>query len=139
AAPGDRGGAADPFRLLLVEKETTAELARQLLARYDRDGDGKLSHAEIGLERVAFDRLDANRDGRLDAAELARFGTIPADLELVVRLGRTAPGEVPVTVRGPAAAAQPVEAGGVRVRLGPAQIEVRPGQGPPGIFAEARD
>jgi hypothetical protein len=46
------------------------EFARQQLAR-DKDGDGKLGKDEVmGLILPHFDRLDANKDGRLDAEEL---------------------------------------------------------------------
>jgi Ca2+-binding EF-hand superfamily protein len=34
-----------------------------------------------------FDRLDTNRDGQLDAAELAGWGRLPPDVEVLVQLG----------------------------------------------------
>src|SRR5262249_54308284 len=49
------------------------DVAAQLLARYDRDHDGRLSPAEIGLDHDVFRKLDADGDGRLNAAELAQW------------------------------------------------------------------
>ncbi|RAP41206.1 hypothetical protein BYZ73_11035 [Rhodovulum viride] len=46
-----------------------------LLAAYDRNGDGALSRTEFEtLQKEAFARLDGNGDGRLDAAELSAAG-----------------------------------------------------------------
>jgi Ca2+-binding EF-hand superfamily protein len=59
-----------------------------LLARYDRNRDGKLTPDEIKLDPAAFARLDRNRDGKLDPAELAAWVDLPADLEVQVPLGR---------------------------------------------------
>jgi Ca2+-binding EF-hand superfamily protein len=74
-----------PF-LLLFPDDPPRALAQRLLARYDRDKDGKLSRAEVGLPRDAFDRLDGNHDGRLSAAELEGWRAGPPDLELTVPL-----------------------------------------------------
>jgi Ca2+-binding EF-hand superfamily protein len=63
-------------------------LVQALLARYDRDKNGKLSAAEIGLPADLFRKLDSNGDGQLDAAELARWFVEPADVELIVPLER---------------------------------------------------
>ncbi len=76
---------AFPF-LLLFPDDPPRALAERLLARYDRDKDGKLSRDEAGLPRDAFDRLDADHNGRLSAAELEGWRAGPADLELTVQL-----------------------------------------------------
>jgi Ca2+-binding EF-hand superfamily protein len=50
------------------------ESVRALLAKYDRDGDGRISRAEARgtpLERV-FDRIDLNEDGFLTREELVK-------------------------------------------------------------------
>jgi Ca2+-binding EF-hand superfamily protein len=77
---------AAPF-LLLSPGESAEPLVQQLLKRYDRDKNGKLSRAEIGLGKTEFDRLDTNHDGELDARELANWARQPPDLELVLELG----------------------------------------------------
>src|SRR5262249_24619174 len=64
--------------------EQAAELARELLRRNDRDGDGRLSAAEIGLPAEHFRALDRNRDTWLSAEELAGFLDGPADQTLTV-------------------------------------------------------
>ncbi len=76
-----------PGGLLEVRPGSFETVARQLVAAYDKNKDGKLSREEINLDKEQFDRLDANRDGQLDLKELARFFDRPADLELVVRAG----------------------------------------------------
>jgi Ca2+-binding EF-hand superfamily protein len=62
------------------------ELAGKLLGRYDGNKDRHLNREELPLEKAAFDRLDANRDGRLNAAELAGWRALPPDLELIAPL-----------------------------------------------------
>ena len=45
------------------------------LGRADTNGDGVVSHAEwMAAAEARFARLDANRDGKLDASELPRRG-----------------------------------------------------------------
>ncbi len=68
--------------------QPTDPLAKQLLTKYDKDRDGKLTLAESGLEKGTFDALDAKKDGRLDVRELAGFFRRDADLELVARVGK---------------------------------------------------
>jgi Ca2+-binding EF-hand superfamily protein len=59
-----------------------------VLALYDKDKNGKLSRAEIGLDKPLFDRLDTDHDGQLDGKEFAGFFQRDADLELVGRIGQ---------------------------------------------------
>jgi hypothetical protein len=80
----------------LSKTEFTAQRVKRLL-RLDGDGDGKISAAEWSARPMgpnagaqgrdpakAFARLDANKDGALDEAELARvsdiaYGRLDAD------------------------------------------------------------
>jgi len=63
-------------------------LGAQLLARYDRNKDGKLARSEIGFDRGLFDELDANKDGFLDAMELQAFFAREPDLVFRIRVGQ---------------------------------------------------
>lgn len=42
-----------------------------LLDRHDSDGDGRITRAEYGRDEAAFGRLDRDRSGVVDAADLA--------------------------------------------------------------------
>jgi Ca2+-binding EF-hand superfamily protein len=81
-------GAAAPPLSLINPDDPPAKLAAPLLARYDKDKNGKLSRAEVGFDEELFKALDANKDGQLDPAELAKWFKQPPDLELVVPLAR---------------------------------------------------
>jgi Ca2+-binding EF-hand superfamily protein len=84
----------DPHPVVPVQPgEPAEEVARPVLAHYDRDNDGTLSKEESGLDADAFAALDANRDGRLDAAEFAAFLRRPPDAELTARLGSVVAGD----------------------------------------------
>ncbi len=145
-AGGDTGGPASPSFQLVVPGEPVAALTKPLLNRYDKDKNGKLSRAESGFDEATFARLDTNKDGQLDAGELAKWVAGPSDLELTVRLGqqpaRKQPGgilkgivnanrnttEAPVEVTAgkewPLAAAARPQGEGVVVAHGIAQIDV---------------
>ena len=82
-----------PF--LLVPREEAPKriterlkLAKEVLTRYDKDKNGKLSPAEIGVPKDVFDRFDADHDGEWSATELLRWMIFEPDVETVVRLGR---------------------------------------------------
>jgi hypothetical protein len=88
--PAPTGGA-----FLLVEPGQGARLSKALTDRYDRDRNGKVSRAEIGLTEAVFAALDGSKDGALDGAELAKWSEGPSDLELGVRLGQQQPARKP--------------------------------------------
>jgi Ca2+-binding EF-hand superfamily protein len=113
-----------------------APLAALLLAHYDKDKNTRLSRAEIGLDRATFERLDVNQDGELDAEELARWHRRPADLELIIRLGKTADGEPAADTYHPEGRAARLGArvtkpadGVLLLSLGDAQLNVLRGAG----------
>lgn len=53
-----------------------------LLKRYCRKGASDLGRAEIGFSQATFDKLDTDRNGRLDAKELEAWRTGPADFSV---------------------------------------------------------
>src|SRR5262249_48875810 len=73
--------------MLIQPSESGAALARQLLTRYARNGKKKLTAHELGMDKASFDRLDVDKDGELDAEELAQFAYRPPDVELTFRIG----------------------------------------------------
>src|SRR5262249_42004249 len=87
--PGQKEAA--PLLSLVNPADRPAKQAAPLLARYDKDKDGKLSRAEVGFDEATFNALDANKDGQLDAAELAGWFKRPADLELMFPLSDPRP------------------------------------------------
>lgn len=65
----------------------TSIIAERVVKDYDQDKDGSLSLRESGFDAATFASLDANRDGKLNAAELDRWRTGPPDLEATLSLG----------------------------------------------------
>ncbi len=118
------------FPFVILHADTPAKvLTGQLLARYDRNKDGKLSRTELPLEKAAFDRLDRNRDGQLDAAELADWRKLPPELELIVPLGRHARRDILVMPSADGkprhlATRTPPRDGAVRVPVDEKQLEL---------------
>jgi Ca2+-binding EF-hand superfamily protein len=79
--------------LMMVAKpgEAPKEMVGSIQKKYRaRDAKG-LTRQELGLDETTFAALDANRDGFLDAKELAGFVKRAPDLEIMVHLG--APGD----------------------------------------------
>src|SRR5262245_24282127 len=89
--PGSGATAADNTALALINRADGANrlaVAQQMLRRYDRDNNQKLSQSEIHLDKSTFDRLDTNKDGELEIVELMRLLRRPPDCEMIVRLGK---------------------------------------------------
>ncbi len=80
---------------LTAPGEAPSELIRSMQARYGRTParieDRKLGRKDLGLDAETFAQLDLDRDGVLDARELAGFVKRPADVELTIRLGGDEP------------------------------------------------
>jgi Ca2+-binding EF-hand superfamily protein len=118
----------------LAGDESRTRMAEKLLARYrpagETSGEGKLTAKSIGLDEATFKQLDRDRDGALDARELAGFTHRQPDLELVLRLG--GPGGIDIVPRdGPSSrsAAQKAKDGTVSLDVGITRLEVRSGSG----------
>ena len=102
ASPGNRtqlrmvpAMQAPNLPLMLVPREDAARridarlrIAKEVLARYDKNKNGTLGRDEAGMTKNLFDRLDANDDDELDTFELLRWVIVTPDAEAVLRLGR---------------------------------------------------
>jgi hypothetical protein len=110
-----------------------------LVRTYDKNRNGKLDGAEVGLDQVDFERLDANRDGELDADELPGLPALRPGAEFVLRLGKLGENEaaadlLPAEGR-PAPLAQQIakSSSGLTLTVGAAQINLpRPAPAQPG-------
>jgi Ca2+-binding EF-hand superfamily protein len=91
--------------VLLNPGESGSALAKRLIERYGK-GRKKLTNDDLGLDPGVFARLDADKDGTLDAEELAQFAKRAPDVELTFRVGTK--GEKEAALEGKA------QAGGVR-------------------------
>lgn len=69
-------------------------LSRSLLGAYDQNRDRYLSPEELNWPAERIVPADANRDGRLSIAEMAKLDLTPADLELFVDLAFDGTGDV---------------------------------------------
>jgi Ca2+-binding EF-hand superfamily protein len=75
---------------VLTPGTVPVNLAKRLQERYAKGGlieFAGVTRQEIGLDEAEFAKLDKNKDGRLDVAELGGFAKRTPDLELVIRLG----------------------------------------------------
>jgi Ca2+-binding EF-hand superfamily protein len=123
AMPGDATQPPAAFPLVaVVGGSPDPGLGKRLLARYG-GGRGKVGREALGLGKEAFDLLDADHDGGLDEAELARWCRLPPDVEVTVRLGSRAAGEAQVEPTG-GTAAKATPAGTLAVTLPTARLEV---------------
>ncbi len=85
---------APPPPLVLVPRDDGGSrrtgqmsMAREVLARLDKDKSGKLSLEESGFPKETFAKLDRNRDGQLDVLELARWVGGKPEAEFTITLG----------------------------------------------------
>ncbi len=115
----------------LVPGGPAAPLVHALLARYDRNRDGKLSGDEVHFPPALFRRLDADGDGRLDAGELARWLAEPVDVELAVPLEPQPRRGVEVVPGRPASVPVQPTRDGVQVILGDWALSVDGAGGTP--------
>jgi Ca2+-binding EF-hand superfamily protein len=127
---GRPGPVAQPVQqssLLLVPKEAgrraSARLAlvRDILARYDKDKDGKLSRDEIGFPKAIFDKIDTNKDGKINALELQRWTKSKPAGEFTIRLGGSAG-----AMMRPGMARPVAKKASMSLKLGSVRIDVVP-------------
>src|SRR6185369_4678139 len=92
-----------PFAAVDASDESITALAANLLRRYDREENksdtGRLTPAELGVDKSAIDPFDSDTDGGLNAAELAKFlHTPPVQVELLVQFYVVRPARPKVTL-----------------------------------------
>ncbi len=97
-------------------------LGKQLRARYTSAGTKKIgvlnpTREVIKVDEATFQFLDVDGNGELDAEELGRFAQRPADVELVVRLGKLAEGQKAIELVGPGALAANLKTAGEKATL----------------------
>lgn len=98
---------AGPSPMMVFTPTTIPDsIGDTILKRYAADGKWSLGKAKGPFGDDLFRTLDANDDGELSAAELARWKDTEPDLELEMTLG-TKPGESAIQVR-PRADGKPV-------------------------------
>lgn len=96
-----------PLPFLIIHPGDPLEpIARQLIARYDRDQDGLLTRAEIGFDRATFERLDTNADGQLDVQEAMAWLRQTPDVETAIQMGEQAQHESACDLTAPEALAR---------------------------------
>ena len=83
-------------------------LPRRMLRKYDRDGDGRLSAAEIQWSADRLATIDRNTDGALSITELRDLTAAPVDLDLAIDVQPDDPSRPELSVVG--AAGQSVRA-----------------------------
>lgn len=79
--------------VVLVDRRHPEALGADIVARYDRNRDSRLTVADDDSSEISFPvdlvkQLDANADGALDAAELSAVAQSTPDLDLEISLGR---------------------------------------------------
>jgi Ca2+-binding EF-hand superfamily protein len=91
---------AEPTRLLLVPKDYPEEergrlltqrraVLQEVIAKYDKDSNKKLSREESGFPKELFDELDKDKTGELTDLRLLRWLVALPDVECTVRLGQS--------------------------------------------------
>jgi Ca2+-binding EF-hand superfamily protein len=103
----------------------------------------KVTRQQIGLDRAAFDLLDADHNGELNASELARFCERPADIEVTLDIDDSRPDRAPRhSARPPfAAGVEAVSHGAWLFTFQDAQLHVRRSDANPAYaeFAQAQE
>jgi Ca2+-binding EF-hand superfamily protein len=118
---GQADAGASPFHVIQSNRPDPA-LARRLLGKYA--GKNKtLSAKALGLDGAAFAKLDIDRDGQLDAEELARFALRAPDIGFTVNIGQQG-AKIAVGKGGPLAKLTTVQNGFPILEFGNNRLEL---------------
>jgi Ca2+-binding EF-hand superfamily protein len=79
-----------PDFFVVSREALPADVVKELIARLDKDKNGKLSAAELKMGKEAFAKLDKNGDGQLDAKEIDAWLNTAPDIEFTVPLSGSA-------------------------------------------------
>jgi Ca2+-binding EF-hand superfamily protein len=136
--------AADAPFLVVESDADRAHLAQRLFRRYAKDG--AVHRDDIGLDAEAFARLDTDRNGQIGVKELSRYTDRPADLEVMVRLGKRKAGKSPLELIAPDGKEAPLAAsvrtspeGRLLLTVGKTQIELRGNEGGPAVTSGLKE
>jgi Ca2+-binding EF-hand superfamily protein len=141
------GGQPDSSFLTVDPGDRGEALAKELLKRYGtakgKEPAKALTREQIGLSREEFDRLDANKDGLLDAAELAAFLTRGPDLELTVNIAAPQQPQQPQPLRPPQQPGKPAKPGATataaQAQVVPVRLWDADGGAPTGVSVTLTD
>jgi Ca2+-binding EF-hand superfamily protein len=90
ATPGNDGPRQPTATVASLLRDTSQTLLpQQLLLKYDKNRDRKLSMSELGWTRERIATCDADGDGQLNLQELGTLKKSPVDVELAVDVVRT--------------------------------------------------
>jgi len=79
---GDGVVTKDDFKRLARFRPEAVERLEMLISQGDANGDGRLTRAELQAAPMpVFDRVDVNRDGKVDKQELERAREALADMK----------------------------------------------------------
>ena len=101
AAPTPKDPPSSSPMMVFTPRTIPDSLIDAILKRYDKDKNRSLSKSENPFGEETFRFLDANGNGEVSVAELARWKDAPPDLGLDMTLGAK-PGESTIAVRPPA-------------------------------------
>ncbi len=71
---------------MMIQSQASRQLRPALLKKYDLNKDKALSAGELHWPVALYDRMDANRDGDLNAYEMQGAPEVPFDIQLTVEL-----------------------------------------------------
>ena len=71
---------------MMIQSQASRQLRPALLKKYDVNKDKALSAGELHWPVELYDRMDANRDGDLNAYEMQAAVEVPFDIQLTVEL-----------------------------------------------------